>query len=243
MIRLILIVIFLILFAIFSIPMYLVQFIIGKINPDRQFRVGQCVTRNVFRGIIFLAGTKKTVLGLENVPREEAVVYVSNHRGYFDIVLAYSTVPTLTSFIAKKEIGKIPCLRTWMRYMKCLFLDRENVREGLKTILQGIEQLKEGYSIFIMPEGTRNGEAEMLPFHEGSFKLAEKSGCAIVPVAITNTEKIFETQAPFIRSRQAVIKYGKPIYMKDMAAEDRKRIGAYMRDQIQNMMDEIKNTV
>ncbi len=243
MIRLILIVIVLLLFAIFSLPMYLIQFIIGKINPDMQFRISQCVARNTFKIILFFAGTKKTILGIENVPKDEAVLYVANHRSYFDIVLAYCTVPTLTSFVAKKEIKKIPCIRTWMRYLKCLFLDRENVREGLKTILQGIEQMKSGYSIFIMPEGTRCDDVEMLPFHEGSFKLAEKSGCAIIPIAMTNVDKIYEVQAPFIRKAHVTVKYGKPIYMKDLAPEEKKRIGVYTRDIIKNMMDEIEKSI
>lgn len=238
MIRFLLIVLFLVLFAIFSIPMYLIQFVIGKINPDMQFRVAQCVTRNTFKIILFFAGTKKTIRGLENIPNEEAVLFVANHRSYFDIVMAYSTLPIKTSFVAKKEIQKVPCIRAWMRYMKCLFLDRENVREGLKTILQGIEQLKEGYSIFIMPEGTRNQEKEMLPFRDGSFKLAEKSGCAIIPVAMTNVDSIYEAQAPKVRRAEVVIQYGKPIYMKELTLEDKKRIGSYMRGIIQNMLDE-----
>ncbi len=243
MIRLIFIIIVLLLFAIFSIPMYLIQFIVGKINPNMQFRIAQIVARNTFKIILFFAGTKKTILGIENVPKEEAVLYVANHRSYFDIVLAYSTVPTLTSFVAKKEIEKVPCLRTWMRYLKCLFLDRENVREGLKTILQGIEQMKSGYSIFIMPEGTRCDDTDMLPFHEGSFKLAEKSDCAIVPIAMTNVDKIYEVQAPFVRKAHVTVKYGEPIYMKNLTPEEKKHIGVYTRDVIKKMLDEIEKSI
>ncbi|MFA9463585.1 MAG: lysophospholipid acyltransferase family protein [Velocimicrobium sp.] len=243
MIGLLLVVLFLIVFAIFSIPMYLIQFIVGKRNPDMQFRIGQFVTKTTFKIILFLSGTKRTVLGLEHLPKEEAVLYVANHRSYFDVVLAYSTLPTPTSFVAKKEIKKIPCIRTWMRYMRCLFLDRDNVREGLKTILQGIEQMKEGYSVFIMPEGTRNREMEMLPFHEGSFKLAEKSGCAIIPVAITHTDKIYEVQAPFIRRTSVAMKYGEPIYMKDLTLDEKKRIGIYTQGIIKNMLEEIEKLV
>lgn len=239
MIRLILIVIFLLLFALFSIPMYLVEYIVGRINPDTQFRVAQAVTRNTFKIILFLAGTKYTILGLENIPKDEAVLYVANHRSYFDIVLGYSTVPNMTSFISKKEMGRIPCLRTWMRYMKCLFLDRENIREGLKTILTGIEQIKQGYSVFIMPEGTRCYESEMLPFHEGSFKLASKSGCAIIPVAMTNADQIFEAHKPFIRKTKVTVKYGKPIYIDKLAPEEKKHIGAYTQNIVKKMLEEI----
>ena len=88
------------------------------------------------------------------------MLYVGNHRSYFDILAGYVSVPSLMGFVAKKEMEKIPLLSTWMKLVNCLFLDRENVKEGLKTILQGINQIKNGISVWIFPEGTRN-ESEM----------------------------------------------------------------------------------
>ena len=76
-------------------------------------------------------------------------------------------------------------LRDWMKALYCLFLDRKDIKAGLKTILQGIEYIKRGISICIFPEGTRNRTDEMLPFKEGSMKIAEKTGCPIIPMAIT----------------------------------------------------------
>lgn len=241
MIRLMLIAIFLIFFGIFSIPLYAVQAVRGKHDEKGRFAFAQKVTATAFRIVLRLAGVKATVLGTERIPKEEAVLYVSNHRSYFDILMGYTTVPTLTSFVSKKEIQKIPCVRSWMKYMKCLFLDRENIKEGLKTILQGIAQIKEGYSVFIMPEGTRNHGEEMLPFHEGSFKFAEKSGCAIVPVAMVHTDDIWEKHMPWIRSAHVVVEYGDPIYIKDLPKEKRMHLGAAVRDVIAEMLSEIEN--
>lgn len=70
----------------------------------------------------------------------------------------------------------MPCISRWMRYINCQFLDRENVREGLKTILNCIELIKKGTSIFLFPEGTRGLGGEMLPFKDGGFKIATKTG-------------------------------------------------------------------
>lgn len=241
MIRLMLIAIFLVLFGIFSIPLYAVQAVRGRYDEKGRFAFAQKVTVTAFRIVLRLAGVKATVLGTERIPKEEAVLYVSNHRSYFDVLMGYTTVPTLTSFVSKKEIQKIPCVRSWMKYMKCLFLDRENIKEGLKTILQGIAQIKEGYSVFIMPEGTRNHGEEMLPFHEGSFKFAEKSGCAIVPVAMVHTDDIWEKHMPWIRSAHVVVEYGDPIYIKDLPKEKRMHLGASVRDVIAEMLAEIEN--
>ncbi|BBF44524.1 1-acyl-sn-glycerol-3-phosphate acyltransferase [Lachnospiraceae bacterium KM106-2] len=172
------------------------------------------------------------------MPTDEAVLYVANHRSFFDIVVIYATVPTLTGFISKKEMEKIPCISRWMRYLNCLFLDRDNIREGLKTILKGIENIKNGYSMFIAPEGTRNQGKEMLPFKEGSFKLAEKSGCAIIPMALTNTDGAFEQHMPWIKRAKVIITYGEPIYLKDLDKDTRKHCGAYVQNIVKEMLEE-----
>lgn len=236
--RTIIIALFLLCYFIFSIPMYLIFYIIGKFDENLKFRIAQTIVSKTFKIILFLSGVNYEVSGIENVPTEESVLYIANHRSFFDIVLGYATVPTLTSFVAKKEMKKVPCIRIWMRYLKCLFLDRENAREGLKTILQGIEQIKQGYSVFIMPEGTRNQEDEVLPFHEGSFKIAEKSGCAIVPVAMTHTDDIFEKHMPWIRKTKVSIQYGEPIYMQKLEKEQKKFIGEYARNIVVQMLEE-----
>ena len=145
--RLILILLFLVVFFIISIPLFLIEFIIGRFSRHAQAASSQKIVVVAFHVVLFLAGVKRTVIGQDNVPKNEPVLYVSNHRSYFDIPISYVCLPTLTGFIAKKEIGRIPFLRTWMRFLQCLFLDRDNIRQGMKTILQAIEQIKMGYSI------------------------------------------------------------------------------------------------
>lgn len=231
----------LLIFFIISIPLFLVETIIGKINPHLKVKSSQTIVVAVFKFILFGCGVKRTVIGLENVPKDEAVLYVSNHRSYFDILIGYTTVPTLTGFIAKKEMSKLPYISLWMKFMNCLFLDRDNIREGLKTILEGIELIHNGYSIFISPEGTRSQEKDMLPFKEGSLKMAEKTGCAIIPVSISNTDNIFENHMPWIKKAHVVVEYGKPIYPKDLDKENRKFIGAYVQNIIKDTL--LKNEV
>ena len=128
----------------------------------------------------------------------------------------------------------IPLLGIWMKHLHCLFLDRKDIKQGLKTILTAIEKAKSGISICIFPEGTRNkGEAkELLPFHEGSFKVAEKAGVPIVPMTLVNTAAIFENQFPRIKKTTVIIEYGKPIYMNELEKEERKHIGAHVRELI-----------
>ncbi|ADL03085.1 lysophospholipid acyltransferase family protein [Lacrimispora saccharolytica] len=240
MIRFILVAATVIIFLILSIPVLVVQWLIGR--KDRHLREVQslAVVQWIFRILLGMAGVSITVKGRENIPADRAVLYVGNHRSYFDILVGYVSVPGLMGFVAKKEMEKIPLLSAWMKNVNCLFLDRQNLKEGLKTILTGIEQVKRGVSVWIFPEGTRNREEnplDLLPFKEGSIKIAEKSGCPVVPVAMTGTAEVFESHFPFIRPSQVTIEFGTPIYTKELEPEFRKFPGAYVESQIKAMLE------
>ena len=228
--RLIIILLFVVLFLIISLPIQFVEWIIGKLNPDLKTRSSLAIVNWAFRVIIFFAGTKVTVIGEENVPTDRAVLYIPNHRSYFDIVLTYVRVPRPTGYIAKKEMERIPSLSQWMRNLHCLFLDRENIKEGLKTILTAIEKIKSGISICIFPEGTRNTESdELLPFHDGSSKIAEKSGCPIIPVTINNSAAVFEDHLPWIRKAHVIIEYGSPVEVSQLSKEEKRNLSQTVR--------------
>lgn len=229
MIRLILVGGFVVLFLILSIPIMFVEWIIGKFNRDLKDRSSLAIVNWAFRCVRFLAGTKVEYIGEENIPTDTPVLYIGNHRSFFDIVLTYVRVPRPTGYISKKEIEKVPLLNVWMRNLNCLFLDRENIKEGMQTILAAIDMMKNGKSVCIFPEGSRNKEeGTLLPFHEGSFKIAVKSGCPIIPMTINNSAAIFENQFPFIKKAHVIIEYGKPVYPKELPKENQKRLGEYV---------------
>lgn len=215
--------------------------LIGKKNPDLKDRVSRRMIQWIFGVLLFISGTKVKVEGQEKIPTDRAVLYVGNHRSYFDIVISYRLLPSVTGYVAKKEMNKIPLLRLWMRYIHCLFLDRSNVKEGLKTILAGVEEIKSGHSMWIFPEGTRNRgeEGTMLDFKEGSLKMADKAGCPVVPVAIAHSADILENHFPFIRRTTVTVRFGDPIDLKTLSREEKKLAGSYTRTKIQAMLDNI----
>lgn len=227
MIRFIIAATFLVLFLLFSYILFFVEWIIGKIDKKAKDYSSLRIVQWGFRVILWIGGVKITVKGKENIP-DEAALFVGNHRSYFDILVLYVQCERLTGFVAKDAMEKIPSLRVWMRYLYCLFLDRKDPRAGMKTILQAIEYIKQGVSICIFPEGTRNDgeELSMLPFKEGSFKIATKTGCPIVPVSINNSAEIFENHMPKMKKTHVVVEYGTPIYPKELDKEDQKFIGA-----------------
>ncbi len=244
MLRFILTAGFVVLFLIFSIPLLVIEWILGKFNMEMKNRTSLAIVNWAFRVCLFFSGVKVTVLGEDRVPKNEAVLYVGNHRSYFDILLTYVRVPRPTGYVAKKEMLRYPLLSHWMKNLHCQFLDRENLKEGMKTILTCIEEIKSGISICIFPEGTRNKENDtFLPFHQGSFKIAEKAGCAIVPMCLNNAAGIFEDHFPKIKKAHVILEYGTPIYMNALSKEDKKEIAALVQKEIESIYHKNKQLV
>ena len=102
-----------------------------------------------------------------------------------------------------------------------------------------IRDFQRGGIVGIFPEGTRNKTPEegLLPFKEGALKIAEKSGCPIIPVAISNTANLFENHLPWMRRAKVTFRFGEPILLSELEKEDRKHAGAYVQKVIENMLE------
>jgi len=104
----------------------------------------------------------------------------------------------------------------------------------MQMIKDGTELIKSGQSMVIFPEGTRNGTDTLLPFKEGSLKMAEKADCPVVPVTIIDTDKLLEVRPGFdIRKGKVKVVFGEPFYIKDLPKEQKKKAGAYVQDMIE----------
>ncbi|MCR5501774.1 MAG: 1-acyl-sn-glycerol-3-phosphate acyltransferase [Lachnospiraceae bacterium] len=230
MVRTIILAIAIILLALITTPYYLIICFVGLFSMKARDRMTFGIMRPAFRFLAFLSGVKVHVTGLENVPKDVPVQYIGNHRSFYDIIVSYYLYPGKTAMISKKEWAKIPFLSWWMKLLHNLFLDRDDIKQGLKTILSAIDLVKEGYSICIFPEGTRNKTEEvMLPFHEGSFKIADKTGCPIIPVTMYNMSAIFEDHIPKVKAADVYVDFGSPINPGELDKEERKHIGAHTR--------------
>lgn len=244
MIRTFFVLLFITTFLILSLPWLGIEFFLGKINKPssdlRQLRIIQ----NVFKIICWISGIKLTVIGEENIPQDEPVLYVGNHRSFYDTVITYARCPKLTGYISKDSMRKVPIFNMWMDRLHCLFLDRDDIRQGLQIILTAISHIQNGISICVFPEGTRNKVSDqMLPFKEGSFKIAQKTKCPIVPMAITNSSAILEDHFPAIKATHVILEYGKPIYIDSLEKEDQKRLGSYCHSIVEEMYERNKSLI
>lgn len=158
----------------------------------------QAVVGKWARSMISTAGGRVSVAGLENLASKPAV-YVSNHLGYFDIplVLAYLG-PVAKPLVAKKEIQKIPMIRSWMKELHCVFIDRDNPRESMKALQEAEEWVAQGYSMVVFPEGTRSKDGQVHEFKAGAFRIAQKNRVPVVPFVIRDTDKLMPRDSLWI---------------------------------------------
>ena len=175
-----------------------------------------------------IIGMELDVQGKENIPKEQCV-FIGNHSSILDIIILLYTIDKKMGFIAKKEILKTPIIGYWLKKSKCVPLDRENPRAAIAAINKAIENIKEGSSMVIFPEGTRNKEGEVGKFKKGSLKLATKSKAPIVPVSIDRASRAFEDTRQFKPTKIKVV-FGKPIETDNLSKEEETNLADNIRD-------------
>ncbi len=172
-------------------------FILSLFVKDKEYDKPNGFYRSVIvyhmRLIAFFSHIKTVVIGrdkLKDVGSE--FLLVSNHRSDFDpIVTTLGLKYKNVAFISKPENFRVPFLGKIAR--KCLYtpIDRDNARNAIKTITRTAELIKSGVvSYVVYPEGTRSKGKNMLPFHDGVFKIAQKAEAPIVVVGVRGTETV-----------------------------------------------------
>ena len=245
MLRLLVAAIFIIFGVILCMPYHLYLKSVAKKDTYKGWTKSWRFVRKVFRGMLKIAGTDIELRGLENldkVPKEQGILFVGNHRSYFDILTLQTVVDRPMGFIAKKELKKVPLFWRWMDDIGCLFLDRANVRASMETINTGIEYMKQGLSLGLFPEGTRNHGSELKAFKPGGYRMAEKSNSAIIPVALTGLDNILENNKPIaLKKCHVVIEFGEPTYPHELENKARKEYYSSIPTTIQTMLDSHNN--
>lgn len=236
--RSILCIVFVALFLIFSMPLHLVLWLIGRKKPMTKYRVSYKVIRWAFSVVFGIAGIKCNVIGAENIPTDTPVLFVSNHRSNLDILLLQVTAGVPVGFVAKTELKKVPLLGFWMCDIGCVFLDRANIKSAVKSISEGVEHIEAGCSMSICPEGTRSHDGEMKTFKDGSLKLATKAKVPVVPAAVIGTDDCLENNEGFKLTKGVItIAYGKPIDIDKLAPEEKKHLGAYTQTFVKELYE------
>lgn len=178
---------------------------------------------------------------INQLEREKGIIYVCNHQSNLDIPVIVSALHMDVGFVAKKEMKSWPFFNIWMRKSKCVFLNRENPREGIKDIKEAVKVIKEGYPIVIFPEGERTLDGEILRFKKGSFKLATETNGIIIPLTLKGTFDIQKRgEWKMKRNHLVTVVVDEPIYVSSLSKEELKDLSTTVREIIENNYRKIK---
>ena len=197
-------------------------------------------TEDWSRDILKAAGTPVLAEGLERIPRDRPVIYVSNHSSMFDIWALSATLPGSVRFLAKQELFKIPLLGPAMRAAGHIPIDRAARKKAFEAYDAVGKMIRAGFSSpVVFPEGTRSRTGELLPFKNAPFGLAIAAQVPIVPVYVHHTFEILPKGAWRLRPRPIRLLVGEPIETKGLQAADRERL----RDQARAAMVALQSKV
>jgi len=185
----------------------------------------------------FLAGRKIVIHGKEKIPEHNRLCFVGNHQSYGDIPLIIGLMGKRVGFIAKKELGKVPFLNSWMKAFHCILIDRGQGRQSLKLIEQGMEQISRGYPLVLFPEGTRAKNGRMKHFKSGGIQMAVRQDITLIPVTIDGMFRAFEETGRVVPGT-TVVTIHDPIDTTGMSREERKELTPRLEAIVQSALPE-----
>lgn len=176
------------------------------------------------------------VYGRENIPGRDGFMLFPNHQGLYDVLAIIEACPRPFSVVAKKEVGKIPFLKQVFACMKAFLIDRDDVRQAMQVIVDVANEAKKGRNYLIFAEGTRSKNGNRVgTFKGGSFKSATKAQCPIVPVALIDSFRPFDTNS--IKPVTVQVHFMEAIAYEEYKDMKTTAIAALVQERIQKVID------
>ena len=187
---------------------------------------------------LLTSGIRYQVVGREHVPRGRAVVFCSNHQSNVDPPVLFRALDPRLHIFYKEELNRLPLLGRAFQVGGFVPVDRKNRERAMAAIERGAQSLRAGNSFLIFPEGTRSLTNELLPFKKGGFVMAIKGGAPIIPVAVQGGRDAMRKGSFVVRPARVSIRIGRPIETAHVSIDDRDRVVAEARQQIQELLKE-----
>lgn len=175
--------------------------------------------------------------GIENLPKENGFILFPNHQGLYDMLALIEVCPCPLSGVAKKEVENVQFLKQVFKCMNAFLLDRDDVRQAMTIIAAVTEEVKKGRNYVIFAEGTRSKNGNQPgEFKGGSFKAATKAKCPIIPVALIDAFKPFDTNS--IKQVTVQVHILEPMYYEEYKDMKTKEIAAEVKRRIEEVIRE-----
>ncbi len=181
----------------------------GLINPYSKST--NAIVRFWARSLLRISGIKIKVIGLDKIDPAQSYVFMSNHQSTFDIMTCLAVLPGAARFLAKKELFRIPIFAQGMKAVGMIPIDRSNSKKARASLDKAVEEIKNGVSVIIFPEGTRTRDGNIQPFKKGGFILAIKGGIPIAPMVLTGAMQVMQKKDLHLQKGSISIEFLDPI--------------------------------
>lgn len=182
-----------------------------------------------------------TVTGLEKIPTDRPVLFVPNHQSYGDIpVLLHALRDFQFGFVVRNTMANLPFIKLIFKHFNCVSIDTADIRQSASAISQTAENIKNGYSMLIFPEGRRNFTNIPEPFKNGAFKIANKTGVTIVPIYLHNVHRLFEANGHLLGRPDISVNILEPIDTENMTRSDVNILNEKVHEMLLNYAKSIK---
>ena len=185
-----------------------------------------------------LCGIRYRLAGRENVPRDTAVVFCSNHESNVDPPVLFRSLHRQLHILYKAELRNVPIMRTVLDVGGFVAVDRGDRDQAMRSLERGAESLRAGNSFLIFPEGTRSRTGALLPFKKGGFIMAITAQVPIVPVAIVGGRNAMRKGSAFVRPVKVSVRIGRPVPTAGLTVAQRDQVVSAVRAEVQNLLDQ-----
>jgi len=220
-------------FTFITYPLRILHKILYRERAER-FKLNYKLLRKLTRMVLCINGARIKTTNLHLSKIDMPVLFVSNHKSNMDSVILISLIDTNFIFIGKRELSRVPIIGAWFRDIGSIFLDREDLRASLNSIIKAQSFLEKGASVLIYPEGKRISVNELDKFKAGSFKLATKSNVPVVPIAIKGSAGLLENKKIFA-SANIDIAFGEMICPDSEMFSNTVNLSDYAQKKVQEM--------
>ena len=165
---------------------------VQKYTEEQHYKMQRFITKRANIG----GNVTIETYGEENIPKQSGFMFFPNHQGMYDVLAIVASCPKPFSVVAKKEVGNVPFLKQVFACMRAFLIDRDDLRQSMQVIMDVTKEVQRGRNYLIFAEGTRSKEGNKVnEFKGGSFKAATKAKCPIIPVALIDAYKPFDTNS------------------------------------------------
>ena len=200
---------------------------VEKYTEEEHFKMLKYIVYRANKG----GNVNLQIYGQENIPKQDGFMFYPNHQGMYDVLAIVAASTTPFSVVVKKEVRNVPFLKQVLNCMKAYAIDRDDIRQSMKVIMDVTNEVKQGRNYLIFAEGTRSKKGnQLLDFKGGSFKAATKAKCPIVPVALINSFQPFDSDS--IKEVNVEVHFLEPILYEEYKDMKTTEIAKEVKDRI-----------